>query len=131
MNRSAPDHSSRTSSRSIDEPALSTVPRVSIQELVETIVAGYGPVEKILLFGSAARGEQDEASDVDFIIIKKTSQRFLERLLSVPLLPVPADVFVYTPEEFAQMQEHENPFILSALEDAVVVYPRDPGRVRK
>ena len=94
-------------------------------------MAGYGPVEKILLFGSAARGEQDEASDVDLIIIKKTSQRFLERLLSVPLLPVPADVFMYTPEEFAQMQEHENPFILSALEDAVVVYPRDPGRVRK
>ena len=92
--------------------------------LVDKIVAGYGPVEKILLFGSAARGQQDELSDVDLIIIKRTSQRFLERILAVPLLPVPADVFVYTPEEFAAMQEHENPFILSALEDAVVVYPR-------
>ena len=91
--------------------------------LVKIILEGYGPVEKILLFGSAARGQQDEASDVDLIIIKATSQRFLERLLSVPLLPVRADVFVYTPEEFAQMQEHENPFILSALRDAVVVYP--------
>jgi len=94
-----------------------------IQELVNLIVAGYRPVEKILLFGSAARGEQDSASDADFIIIKRTTERFIRRLLSVPLLPVPADVFVYTPEEFEQMKEHENPFILSALEDAIVVYP--------
>ena len=98
-----------------------------IQELVDIIVSGYGPVEKILLFGSAARGQQDEYSDVDLIIIKRTNQRFIERLLAVPLLPVEADVFVYTPEEFAEMQEHENPFIMSALEDAVVVYPRQPA----
>ena len=97
--------------------------RAVVQELVDAIVAGFGPVEKILLFGSAARGEQDDSSDVDLIIIKRTSQRFLERLLAVPLLPVQADVFVYTPEEFAEMQEHENPFILEALKDAIVVYP--------
>ena len=98
----------------------------SIDRLVDIIVSEYGPVEKILLFGSAARGEQDEASDVDLIIIKRTSERFLDRLLAVPALPGRADVFVYTPEEFEQMREHENPFILSALEDAVVVYPRTP-----
>jgi len=94
-------------------------------QIVELILAGCGPVEKILLFGSAARGEQDEASDLDLIIIKRTSQRFVERMLSVPLLPVPADVFVYTPEEFAQMQKDENPFLLSALRDAVVLYPQE------
>ena len=102
--------------------------RAGVDQLVDIIVAGYGPVEQILLFGSAARGEQDEASDVDLIVIKRTSERFHQRILDVPLLPVPADVFVYTPEEFAEMREHENPFILSALEDAVVVYPRErPG----
>lgn len=85
-------------------------------------MSDYGPVEKILLFGSAARGEQDEASDLDLIIIKRTSERFLRRLLSVPALPVAADVFVYTPEEFAAMQAQENPFILTALQDAIVLY---------
>jgi predicted nucleotidyltransferase len=96
---------------------------VPVAEIVRTILTGYGPVEKILLFGSAARGEQDEESDLDLIIIKRTAERFLDRLLAVPVLPVPADVFVYTPEEFAAMQENENPFILAALEDAVVLYP--------
>jgi len=103
--------------------------RVTVDDLVDIIVAGYGPVEKILLFGSAARGEQDEYSDLDLIVIKRTSDRFVKRLLDVPMLPVPADVFVYNPEEFAQMQEQENPFILNALRDAIVVYPRGEGPV--
>lgn len=101
-----------------------------LEDVVRRIVSEYGPVEKILLFGSAARGEQDEASDLDLIVIKQTSERFLRRLLSVPALPVAADVFVYTPEEFAQMQAHENPFVLAALKDAIVLYdaadPADP-----
>lgn len=106
---------------------MAAVPAVSLDDVVNTIVEGYGPVEKILLFGSAARGEQDAASDLDLIIIKRTTARFIERLLAVPLFPVNVDVFVYTPEEFAEMQEAENPFILSALEDAVELYPR-PNR---
>jgi predicted nucleotidyltransferase len=98
-----------------------------LKEVVERIVTGYGPVQKILLFGSAARGEQDEASDLDLIIIKRTTERFLRRLLSVPALPVAADVFVYTPEEFATMQAEENPFILNALRDAIVLYEAEPA----
>ena len=84
----------------------------------------YGPIEKIILFGSYARGDTDEYSDLDLILIKKTDKRFVERLGEVPLLPVHADVLVYTPEEFEQMKENENPFILSALESAKVIYER-------
>jgi predicted nucleotidyltransferase len=102
--------------------------RDMLKEVVERIVNDYGPVEKILLFGSAARGEQDEASDLDLIIIKRTSERFLRRLLSVPALPVAADVFVYTPEEFATMRAEENPFILNALRDAIVLYEVETTR---
>lgn len=97
--------------------------KLNIEEIVKTIVNGYGPIEKIIVFGSQARNEADEYSDLDLIIIKKTNKRFLERLLDVPLFPIPVDVFVYTPEEFEQMKENENPFILSALESAKIVYP--------
>ena len=105
-----------------------TTLQAALSDVIDRIISGYGPVEQILLFGSAARGEMDEYSDLDLIVIKKTSQRFIERLVSVPTLPVRADVFVYTPEEFRQMQEDENPFILEALKDAVTVYPgpREP-----
>lgn len=95
----------------------------NIDEIVRVILSGYGPIEKIIVFGSQARADADEYSDLDLIIIKKTNKRFIQRLLEVPLLPIHADVFVYTPEEFEQMKENENPFIISALKSAKVVYP--------
>ena len=106
-------------------PAVPTLPeKVSLDEIVRILVDQYGPIEKIILFGSYARGDTDEYSDLDLILIKRTSKRFVERLVEVPLLPVHADVFVYTPEEFEEMRENENPFILSALESAKVIYER-------
>ena len=96
--------------------------QVNIEAVVKIILDEYGPVEKIVLFGSAARGDADEYSDLDLIIIKKTEMPWVKRLVSVPLLPVHADVFVYTPEEFKIMKEHENPFIMSALQSAKVIY---------
>jgi predicted nucleotidyltransferase len=85
------------------------------------LVKKYQP-EKIILFGSSIRGETDKFSDLDFIIIQKTDKPFLQRLLDAPLLPVKADIFVYTPEEFERMQVNENPFILTALENSKVIY---------
>jgi predicted nucleotidyltransferase len=93
-------------------------------EAVECIKK-YGP-EKIIAFGSYARGEVDEYSDLDFIVIKETDKRFLERLIEVAKLIDnklgQVDVFVYTSEEFQEMIERENPFIQEVLKDGKVVY---------
>ena len=89
----------------------------------------YGP-EKIILFGSAARGDADEYSDLDLIVIKVSNKRFVERLVEVTAyLPrdVAADVFVYTPQEFRAMQEEGNPFIEQALKDGIVLYEKSQG----
>jgi predicted nucleotidyltransferase len=97
----------------------------AIDEVVKIILTQYDPVEKIIMFGSSARDEADEQSDLDLIIVKKTDKPFLKRILEVPLFPVRADVFVYTPEEFLEMKEAENPFIMSALENAKILYERN------
>lgn len=85
----------------------------------------YKP-EKIILFGSAAREDTDEYSDIDVVVIKKTSQRFLQRLVEAAGLlrdeVFPADVFVYTPEEFKVMRERENPFIEQVLKSGRIIY---------
>ena len=101
-----------------------TAKNITTDEIVKIIVDDYGPVEKIILFGSAARGDTDEYSDLDLIVIKSTDKPFVQRLAEVPLLPVHADVFVYTPEEFARMKEEENPFMVSVLTSARVIYDR-------
>ena len=61
----------------------------------------YHPL-RVILFGSTARGESDEFSDLDFVIIKATDQPLLDRLKEVALMcqvPGAIDFFVYTPEE--------------------------------
>ena len=76
-----------------------------VEKLLKALIP-YQP-EKICLIGSWARGEQDELSDIDVIIIKKTMTPFLSRLMEVAKLLPPGigavDVLVYTPEEYRQM----------------------------
>ncbi|MEM2918348.1 MAG: nucleotidyltransferase domain-containing protein [Candidatus Altiarchaeota archaeon] len=86
----------------------------------------YG-AEKIILFGSAAKREIDEYSDLDFLMIKKTRLRFLRRLIEVGKILREfgkVDVFIYTPKEFEKMKEMRNPFIERALKEGKVVYEK-------
>ena len=65
----------------------------------------YDP-ERIILFGSAARGDADAYSDIDVIVIKRTQTRFVQRLVEAGgylTRPGHVDVFVYTPEELDVM----------------------------
>jgi predicted nucleotidyltransferase len=88
----------------------------------------YEP-EKIILFGSCARGDMDESSDLDFVVIKKTRKRFLKRLLEVARLIDSdlgkVDVFVYTPKEFQEMVESGNPFVERVLREGKIVYAKE------
>jgi predicted nucleotidyltransferase len=88
----------------------------------------YEP-EKIILFGSCARGDMDESSDLDFVVIKKTRKRFLKRLLEVARLIDSdlgkVDVFVYTPKEFQEMVERGNPFVERVLREGKILYAKE------
>jgi len=90
-----------------------------------TTIRRYQP-QKAILFGSQAKGSQDEASDIDLILIKSTSKPFLERLkefaLLLPGVLPRVDAFIYTPDEFKRMTEWENPLIMKALEEGQVIY---------
>jgi uncharacterized protein len=85
----------------------------------------YNP-DRIIIFGSYARGEADEYSDMDVVVIKKTERRFLERLIEVAKYLDndlgKVDVFVYTADEFEDMQRRGNPFIEKILKEGRVIY---------
>ena len=86
-----------------------------------------GGAKKAILFGSYARGDADEYSDIDLIIIAESKQPFVERFKDFSDLwkvsPVKAiDVLVYTPQEFQEMCQRENPFIVRAVEEGKVIY---------
>ena len=97
--------------RSLEGDLLARDPILA--EIVRRLVKAYQP-ERIYLFGSCVREEEDEFSDLDVVIIKPTAHSFFERLRQVGrLLPADlgaVDVLVYTPEEFAAMLTQGNAF---------------------
>ena len=81
-----------------------------VEQIVKALVP-YRP-ERIILFGSAARGDTDEYSDVDLILIKRTDKRFVERLVeagSYLSSHLRADLSVYTPEESSLCRTRKTP----------------------
>jgi predicted nucleotidyltransferase len=74
---------------------------------VQLLRQHYAP-QRILLFGSLATGETEEWSDIDLVIVKKTTRKFLDRTREVLELLQPqvgVDVLVYTPDEFALLTQ--------------------------
>jgi predicted nucleotidyltransferase len=83
--------------------------------------------QRIILFGSAARGDVHDYSDIDLCIIHETSERFTDRILHALTLlaEIPeAQPVCYTPAEFERMARHRNPFIDRILREGRVVYER-------
>ena len=84
---------------------------------------GRQDVLKIGYFGSYARGDWGVGSDLDLIIILTSSAKpFLRRSVEwdATQIPVPADVLVYTSEEW---QSHSvGRFYRTVMQEAVWIY---------
>jgi len=84
------------------------------------------PVEEVWLFGSLARGEVHEGSDIDLLVIGDFRERFpyragpLLRMTDLPIQP-----FCYTREELEQMKQEGNPFVLTALRTGRRLWPEE------
>lgn len=98
-----------------------------LNEIVR-VLKHYEP-ERIVLFGSRVRGDADEYSDYDLVVIKHTDRPFLERLRDmVPYLVKftrPVDILVYTPEEFDRMGETGLGWMVRR--EGVTLYERSPS----
>ncbi len=92
-----------------------------LEEVTATLVARFRP-RRIVLFGSHARGEADEESDLDLFVELDTDlgRRPLERAVAVRevfgLHRWPMDLLVYTSDEVARMRE-ERASLLDLLEN--------------
>ncbi len=96
-----------------------------LDEIVRRIVEVAQP-ERIILFGSAARGEMGPNSDVDLLVIKSgeydkyaLTGAIYKRLHGVGEA---VDVIVVTPEEVERYRESPALVIAPALREGRVVY---------
>ncbi|MDI6714655.1 MAG: nucleotidyltransferase domain-containing protein [Thermodesulfovibrio sp.] len=78
------------------------------------------PVKEVYLYGSFAKNEIHEGSDIDLIIIGDFKERFFDRIGKIlELTDLPIEPIVYTPEEFDELNKSQNPFITEVLKTAI------------
>ncbi|MCX7045105.1 MAG: nucleotidyltransferase domain-containing protein [Candidatus Sumerlaeota bacterium] len=84
--------------------------------------------DRIILFGSYARGEATENSDVDLLIIAKSDQPRFKRSRALYQMfnpyPFSMDLLVYTPDEIAEAKGTSLSFVSTALREGKILYER-------
>jgi len=96
-----------------------------LNEIVKRIVEIVHP-RKIILFGSAARGEMGQNSDFDLLVIvsagmhrRRTAQEIYRNLIGVGFA---SDIIVITEDDIEQFKDNIGMVIRPALEEGRVLY---------
>lgn len=99
----------------------------TLDEIVRRIVAAIDP-DRIILFGSRARGDARPDSDYDLLVVKDTTERTLklEQRAYRAMLGVlgPADILVETPKRLGVLRDAPGCVYRDALKEGHVVYER-------
>lgn len=106
--------------------STSTV-QVTIAEMVRRIVERFHP-ERIVLFGSHARGTAGPHSDVDLLVVMQPHGPKRRRAVEIHGLlagmGVPKDVIVVTPEEFDAYRDAPGTVIRTAWQEGKILHDR-------
>ena len=100
----------------------------TIQSITQLIVERFNP-EQVILFGSHARGEVGEHSDVDLLVVLRDdagrSQRGnpIRRAIAERFV-LPVDVIIRSPEALATQRNDLHSFIYKVLKEGEVLYER-------
>ncbi|MBF0183213.1 MAG: nucleotidyltransferase domain-containing protein [Magnetococcales bacterium] len=108
-----------------------TTTETHLSAMVSAIIATAQP-ERIILFGSRARGDAEADSDVDLLVIEAEPfglhrSRFqeiarLERAMGS--IPLATDILVYSSAEVEQLQSSPNHIVARALREGKVLHAR-------
>jgi predicted nucleotidyltransferase len=83
-------------------------------------------IQKAILFGSFARGSQNQKSDIDLILIQETGEPYFERYRGIlqdlykAVKGRDLEVFIYTPKELERISHRR--FIQRAWQEGKIIY---------
>ena len=87
-----------------------------------------GSVHLAYIFGSYARSDADQYSDIDLVIIADSERAFVDRFVDFwdlwNLVEPSIDLLVYTPREWEQMKLCKNPLAMKIIEEGILLYER-------
>jgi len=95
-----------------------------LEAVARRMKARHPEIERVLLFGSLARGEAVPGSDADLLVILSSADRpFMERIPKyLPAgLPLGVDVFPYTRDEIERMVAENNHFMRRAIKEGIAL----------
>ena len=95
-----------------------------LEQVVKRIVEAVAP-EKIILFGSAARGEMGPDSDLDLLIVKSDVHRLATAQMiehSLTGITIPTDIVVATPKDIEVHRDTIGLIYRPALKEGKILY---------
>ena len=101
--------------------------KTEIDQIVSQVIEHYRP-EKVILFGSYAYGHPDPDSDLDLLIIKNTSERFIDRWINVRRIvsdskrSIPFEPIVLTPDEVEERLAIGDQFIKEIVTKGEILF---------
>jgi len=98
-----------------------------LAEVVRRLVEAIDP-DRILMFGSRARGDSRPDSDLDLLIVKDSAEprhrRVVPAYRALRGLGVPKDIVWYTPQELADWAGVVNHLVWRAVNEGRVLYEK-------
>ena len=102
-------------------------PKQAIPLMVKRIVKQFDP-ERIILFGSQARGDAGPDSDVDLLVVMDVEKDKREAAIAIRTalhdIRIPTDIIVTTPEDFAWRKNIPGTIERPAVQEGKVLYVR-------
>lgn len=106
---------------------MAMISQETLQEATRRLIENFSP-QRIILFGSQARGTADDQSDVDLLVVtnfvgkRRTLMVEMDRALRG--LGIARDIIVITPEEFERDSEIPGTIARPAAREGRILYER-------
>jgi uncharacterized protein len=101
------------------------VPADMIERAGRILADAAGSPARVLLFGSHARGDAGDASDLDFLVIERDVANRVDEMVrlrdALPPLGVPVDVIVLSEEQATKWARVKGTMVCTALAEGRVV----------
>ncbi|MBW0166314.1 MAG: nucleotidyltransferase domain-containing protein [Vulcanococcus sp.] len=96
----------------------------ALEAFTQRLVENFAP-EKVILFGSLARGEGRWDSDADMVVVMPFEGRHLNKIKEIrktckPRFPL--DLLLWRPEEAAERYKQGDPFLKEAFDHGQVLH---------
>ncbi len=105
------------------------VDRRKIHAFAKQVADEFKP-DRIVLFGSYARGNPTDDSDVDLLVVMRHNKRNVEQSLDITRSvdrTFPLDLIVKKPSEIERRLKQHDVFLTSILEEGKTLYEHSSG----